>query len=348
MKVRIGFGLGLSRPRDAGFGPSDDADRFALMVDELDRLGFDSMWLPERITSERIDPIVGLSIAAGRSARLKLGTSVQVLSGRNPVLLAKEWATLDRLSAGRTLPAFGLGVVDAREQQVFGIDRGDRAGWFDEALPLMRRLWTEDGVSHHGTYFHLDDVTIGPKPVQQPPDVWLGGRAPSELRRVARLGDGWLPSFTTPQLCEDGRVLIEAEADRCGRRIDPEHYGLLLGYAHEAVESPFLSGIVERYGIDPSEVIPIGFAEVRRMLSRFIDVGFSKFVLVPFQEPADWTAELEAAAAAVLDLQTSSRSRGPGDPVPARPAPVSAPVSAPVANEDSNGASGSDVGGDRA
>ncbi len=313
MKVRIGFGLGLSRSRDAGAGggrgPGDDAAQFGLMVDELDRLGFDSLWLPERITSDRIDPIVGLAIAAGRSSRLKLGTSVQVLSGRNPVLLAKEWATLDRLSGGRTLPAFGLGVVDTTEQQVFGIDRSDRASWFDEALPLMRRLWTEDGVTHHGQHFHLDDVTIGPKPVQQPPDVWLGGRAPSELRRVGRLGDGWLPSFATPQLCEDGRLSVEAEAERSGRRIDPEHYGLLLGYAHEAVDNPLVSGLVQRYGIDPAEVIPIGFAEVRRFLGRFIDVGFSKFVLVPFDEPADWTVELEEAAAAVLDLQSPSRSR---------------------------------------
>ncbi len=308
MKVRIGFGLGLSGGRAREARPSDAAEQFALMVDELHRLAFDSLWLPERITSERIDPIVGLAIAAGRSPRLKLGTSVQVLSGRNPVLLAKEWATLDRLSAGRTLPAFGLGVVDTREQQVFGIDRSDRASWFDEALPLMRRLWTEDGVTHHGQHFHLDDVTIGPKPVQQPPDVWLGGRAPSELRRVGRLGDGWLPSFATPQLCADGRVLIDAEAERSDRRIDPEHYGLLLGYAHQAVDNPLVSGLVQRYGIDPAEVIPVGFAEVRRFLSRFIDIGFSKFVLVPFHEPADWTVELEEAATMLLDLQSASGS----------------------------------------
>src|SRR5689334_17120575 len=164
MKVRVGFGLGVAA--------DVDAQGFVTLVDDLERLGFDSLWLSERVTGPAPDPLVALAIAAGRTRKLKLGTSVQVLSGRNPVLVAKEWATLDRLSGGRALPAFGLGVVDGKEQQVFGLDRTERAPWFDEALHVMRRLWTEDDVTHHGERFHLDGITIGPKPVQQPPDVW--------------------------------------------------------------------------------------------------------------------------------------------------------------------------------
>jgi probable F420-dependent oxidoreductase len=308
MKIRIGYGLGLQGLRPGADavanGPAPTpAARFARMVDALERLGFDSLWLPERITSDRIDPVVGLAIAAGRTRKLKLGTSVQVLSGRNPVLVAKEWATLDLLSDGRALPAFGLGVVDRHEQQVFGLARQDRAPWFDEALHVVRRLWTEDAVTHHGARFHLDGVTIGPKPVQRPPDVWLGGRAPSELRRVGRLGDGWLPSFATPAMVKDGRALVEEEAARHGRSIDPEHFGVLIPYRHGDVGGPIVTAIAERYQIDPAEIVPQGFAATRDLLERYVDVGFSKFVLTPMEEPLDWEVELERAAATVLPLQ---------------------------------------------
>ena len=171
MKVRVGFGLGVAA--------NVDAAGFVTLVDDLERLGFDSLWLSERATGPAPDPLVALAVAAGRTRKLKLGTSVQVLPGRNPVLLAKEWASLDRLSAGRTLPAFGLGVVSAAEQQAFGVTRQERAPWFDEALPLIRRFWTEDHVDHEGARFTYHDLTVLPKPVQQPPDVWRGGRASS-------------------------------------------------------------------------------------------------------------------------------------------------------------------------
>src|SRR5207237_9823859 len=112
--------------------------------------------LSERITGDCPDPLIGLAVAAGRTKKLKLGTSVQVLPGRNPVLLAKEWASLDRLSNGRTLPAFGLGVADPREQQAFGVARGDRAKWFDEELPRIRRLLTEGSVYQEvGRFIHV-------------------------------------------------------------------------------------------------------------------------------------------------------------------------------------------------
>jgi alkanesulfonate monooxygenase SsuD/methylene tetrahydromethanopterin reductase-like flavin-dependent oxidoreductase (luciferase family) len=119
LKVRIGLGIGTQPLHDdAAFGP---------LVDDLERLGFDSLWLSERLTNATIDPLVGLAFAAGRSRRLKLGTSVLVLPGRNPALLAKAIASLDRLSGGRCLPAFGLGAPDPAEHQAFGIDRAERA-----------------------------------------------------------------------------------------------------------------------------------------------------------------------------------------------------------------------------
>src|SRR5437660_9199260 len=156
--------------------------------------------------------------------------SVLVVPGKNPVVLAKQLASLDVLSEGRLLPAFGLGAPNPIEHKAFGIAREDRAPWFEEAVPLIRRLWTEDSVDHDGPRFHYEALSILPKPVQTPPDVWLGGRAPSELRRVGRLSDGWLPSFCTPTEAAAGRQVVEEAAAGAGRAMDPEHWGALIIY----------------------------------------------------------------------------------------------------------------------
>ena len=227
MKVRIGVGLGVG-------GLRDDA-RFGAFVDALDGHGFDSLWLSERVAGDSPDPVVGLAFAAGRTEKLKLGTSVQVLPGRNPALLAKEWATLDRMSGGRALPAFGLGNPIAAEHQAFGVAREDRAPIFDEALPLIRRLWSEDDVDHDGEHFTYKQLTVRPKPTQQHLDVWLGGRAKSELRRCGRLGDGWLASFLTAAECAERRPVIEEAAADAERAVDPEHYGAMVLHSRSAV-----------------------------------------------------------------------------------------------------------------
>jgi probable F420-dependent oxidoreductase len=296
MKVRIGFGLGT--------GTTTNDTSFPRLVDELERIGYDSLWLSERISAPAPDPVVALAFTAGRTRRLKFGMSVLVLPGRNPVLLAKELATLDRLSGGRLLPAFGLGVVDRREQQAFGVPREERGRRFDEALPLLRRLWTEDEVDHDGDFFHLEGVRVEPKPVQQPPDVWLGGRAPSELRRVGRLGDGWLPSFCTADDVRKGLPVVTAAAAEARRSIDPEHFGALIAYRHGPLPQPVAARLQRRTDADPEEVVPRGFDGLRRSIEQMIEVGVSKFVVVPVREPADWTEELEAMAEALFPLQT--------------------------------------------
>jgi probable F420-dependent oxidoreductase len=299
VKIRIGFGLGTQ-------GLADN-NSFPTLVDNLESLGFDSLWLSERVSGGALDPVVGMSYAAGRTNRLKFGTSVMVLPGRNPVLLAKELASLDVLSRGRLLPAFGLGIADGAEQQAFGVERTERAAWFDEALPLIRRLWTEDVVAHEGPRFHLHGVSVRPKPHQSPPDVWLGGRARSELRRVGRLGDGWLPSFCTPADVASGRVVVEAAAAEAGRRIDPEHYGALIAYATAPIPDRVLAALMARRpDLDPAAVIPVGLDALRSTIERFVDEGFSKFVLVPLTEPTSWAEELGALAGAVLPLQLTT------------------------------------------
>lgn len=298
MKIRIGFGLGTRTL-------TNDQTRFGPFVDDLERLGYDSLWMSERISGPALDPVVALAYAAGRTSRLKLGMSVRVLPGRNPVLVAKDLASLDRLSGGRLLPAFGLGQVDPREQQAFGVRREDRGPMFDEALPLIRRLWSEGSVDHDGTFFHLDAVGVEPKPVSDPLEVWLGGIAPSELRRVGRLSDGWLPSFCTADDIRDALPVISAAADAHDRTIDPEHIGALVAYRDGPLPDVLASFIARRRpDLDPESVIPRGMDELAATLESMIEVGASKFVVLPLVEPGDWTAELEAVADAVFSLQT--------------------------------------------
>jgi probable F420-dependent oxidoreductase len=295
----VGFGLGARTG-------VEDQGRFRLLVDELERLRFDSLWVSERIGAPGPDPMVAMSIAAARTERLKFGPAVMVLPGRNPVVLAKQHASLDQLSGGRLLPAFGLGVASTPEHQAFGVRREERARIFDEALGLMRRLWTEDDVTHHGERFHVEGVTIRPKPLQQPLEVWMGGIAPSELKRVGRLADGWLPSFVTPADVEAGIATVQQVAAEHDRAIDPEHFGVLIPYAGEPIDERVLGFLAARRPDveDPSQLVAPSLEALAATVQRYVDVGASKFVAVPFGPLGDVTAELEALADVVRPLET--------------------------------------------
>lgn len=297
MKVRVGYGLGTRA--------STDPARFAELVGNLEQLRFDSLWLSERVTGDCPDPIVGLSVAAGLTQRIKLGFSVLVVPGRNPMLLAKELATLDRLSGGRLLPAFGLGAVDPGEQQAFAVQRSERASRFDEVLPLLRSFWAGEAVDHEGDFHRFEGARVRPQPTQTPLDIWLGGIAPSELARCGRLGDGWLPSFCTPDDVRRGIPTIQAHAEAAGRQIDPEHFGVLLPYTDGPIPEVAAAGIAQRRpGVDPSEVVAAGLEGLRTLIERHVDAGASKFVVVPLSEPTSWADHLAAVASAVLPLQT--------------------------------------------
>ncbi len=299
--VRIGYAFGTrTRLNDEGF---------ATVVDALERLGFDSLWLSERIGGDAPDPLVGMAFAAGRTKRLKFGMSVMVLPGRNPIVLAKELATLDRLSGGRLLPAFGLGVADPHEQQAFGVERAARAKLFDEAMVVLRGAWAEGSLTHHGEHFDYEDLRVLPKPMQSHLDVWLGGNAPSELRRVARLADGWLPSFVTPADAERGRETIESALIEQGRTIDVDHYGALIPYSLGPVPSSVLDVLAKRRPdlADPTILVPQGWDALMKTIDAFVDVGTTKFVILPIVEPATpdlWLEHLEQAAPIVLARQT--------------------------------------------
>lgn len=299
MKVRIGVGLGT---RTQLHGPE-----FGEVVDHIERLGFDSLWLSERVTGPAPDPVVAMAYAAGRTTRLKFGMSVMVVPGRNPVLLAKEMASLALMSGGRLLPAFGLGAVNPAEQQAFGVTRAERAPWFDEALTVMRKCWYDERVDHDGPRFHYEGLRVRPQPRRL--DVWLGGIADSELRRVGRLGDGWLPSFVVPADIERARPRIEEVARQHDRRIDDDHYGVLLVHSDQQLDPATIATFAARRVdvVDPASIVPVGWEAVAERIREFVAVGATKFVVLPLTEPTTvegWVEHLEEAAAVLRPLET--------------------------------------------
>jgi probable F420-dependent oxidoreductase len=298
MKVRIGVGLGVRTELN---GPE-----FLTVVDELERLSFDSLWLSERINGSAPDPLIASAAAIGRTTNLKLGTSVLVLPGRNPVIAAKEIASLAAMSGGRFLPAFGLGAVDAAEQRAFGVQRGERAKMFNEMLQIMRACWTGESCSFSGEHYEVDNIRVGPVPRRL--DVWLGGIAESELKRVGRFGDGWLPSFVTPQDAEQGRSVIERVLNEYDREIEDDHYGVLIPYSTGPVPEALLANLAKRRPNldDPSQLVPSSWKELCTLIEQFISVGTTKFVVLPMTEPTTvdgWVEHLGELASVVLPLE---------------------------------------------
>jgi probable F420-dependent oxidoreductase len=299
MKIRIGIGLGT------GAAGELSTDGFWDVVDACESGGWDSIWFSEKVTGGIADPLAAMAAVAGRTRRLKFGPSVLVLPGRNPVLLAKELATIDVLSGGRLVVAFGLGSDFPSEHELLGVARGERASMTDEGTALIRRLWTQENVTHEGRHYTVRNLTLRPRPVQQPaPDIWFGGHSPAALRRTGRLGDGWLPSFVTPDEYGHKAEGVRAEAAAAGREIEEEHFGCLVVYAPEGRDAEPLLGLVRarRPDVDPTDVVVVGGAgALRERVEAFITRGASKFVVVPALPPPDWLRELDLLRAKVAD-----------------------------------------------
>jgi len=293
MKIRIGVGAA---------GAAANPDALAELVESIDEFAFDSLWLSEVLTGPVIDPVVGLAWAGARHPRVKLGTTM-LLPGRNVVRLAKQLASLDVLCRGRLLVTLVPGLTYAPERDAIGVEPKRRGAVIDEALPLLRRLWAGETVSHEGAAGSFRDVKLSPLPVQQPLEVWLGGTLPAALDRCGRLSDGWLPSLCTPEEAAAGRVVIEEAAAKAERAISPEHFGMSIGYARAPID-PATARVMAARRPRSLELTPVGLPAVRQLIERFIAVGFSKFVLRPVVPPASWREELETLAAAVGDLQT--------------------------------------------
>ncbi|OBG35334.1 TIGR03854 family LLM class F420-dependent oxidoreductase [Mycobacterium sp. E3198] len=278
MKIRFGVGLG------ADTAP----DRLAGIVDHLESSGVDSLWFSELVYSPAVDPMVGMAYTLARTTRLKAGTSVTVLPGRHPVLVAKQLASLAALAPKRVLPVFGLRPAIPAEREVFVVPAGERAAVFDESLRVLRSALVDDAATHHGRFFTVSGAAVAPRPAP-PLDIWLGGSAPAAFRRIGALADGWLGSFLTAAEARAGREAIERAAAQAGRRIEADHFGISLAVADGELPAELVAAVRRRRPeVDPGALIAAGWDRLHRQLDAYIDAGLTKFVIRPAgKQPLD-------------------------------------------------------------
>jgi probable F420-dependent oxidoreductase len=280
-------------------------EELAALFGVLEALRFDTVWLSDLPVGPVPDPLLALTFAAGITTRLKLGANVVPL-GRNPFRFAKELAQIDRASGGRLLLSFVPGLGTQLEREVLGFAGRDRGAYLETMIDHLRRWWAGELVEHHEPGLDLPPVALDLLPVQQPLEIWLGGRGPRALERVGRVGDGWLGSLATPHDAGAARRTIEAAAAAAGRVIDGDHFGVGVSYAREEPTADTLRSLEARVapGTAVADVLPIGRDALRRSIDAHVAAGISKFVVrnVAPREPLD--AELAWLADVLLPLQT--------------------------------------------
>ncbi|MGR8919396.1 MAG: LLM class flavin-dependent oxidoreductase [Gammaproteobacteria bacterium] len=282
IKIRAGFGL-VNYPFEDGRG-------FFRWVESLEAAGVDSVWQSDRLisTDNYLESLSALASLAGCTERIKFGMNAIVAPLRDPLVLAKQCATIDFLSGGRLLPMFGVGYPKAAEWGATGRSSEHRGSRANEMFELMTRLWSEESVTFEGNFYQYTDATIAPRPVQQPLPLWIGGSSEAALKRTARLGSGWIGGIASPAEVERAIKGIKHHAAGLGRSIDADHYGASLACRigspedDAVVNSPFVkrTGIGEKMDLNP--LFAIGTPdEVVARLREYIAVGASKFVLFP-------------------------------------------------------------------
>src|SRR5262249_27133888 len=202
------------------------------------------------------------------------------------VLVARQCATIDFLSNGRLLPAFGIGSPLGPEWTTLNLDTKTRGRKTDEGLEVIRRLWSEDKVDFEGVHYKLSGASISPKPVQPDLPMWIGGSSEAAIRRTARIGTGWQAGPETPEQAVKVVAAIKAACVEEGRAIDDDHYGAGIPFRFGRPDDPSLGRLFDAYrkrtGRDPLNYFAIGDASaILERIAAYVDAGISKFILRP-------------------------------------------------------------------
>ena len=286
--MTISAGLGI-----ANF-PFADARTFWRWVDMCDNGGVDSLWQSDRIIGPQpnLEVMSVMAALAGGTRRLKFGMNVASLGLRDPVITAKACATIDVLSEGRLLPAFGVGSALSRDFTATGTPTRGRGKRTDEGLEILSRLWSQDSVSFDGAYYRLDDASIAPRPMQQPLPLWVGGTAREAIERTARWGTGWQAGIDSADQVAPVIEAIKTRAAELGRSIDHDHYGAGFGFRFgrpgEPVVARYRELLAERLGREPEGFMAVGDSDdMIELMNRFRAAGVHKFILRPIAADGD-------------------------------------------------------------
>jgi alkanesulfonate monooxygenase SsuD/methylene tetrahydromethanopterin reductase-like flavin-dependent oxidoreductase (luciferase family) len=241
--VQLGVYVNAQHP-----ATDDPARRFAETLEQvrlIRALGFDAIWGGEHHATPGFHyfPLLPfLQRLAAEAEGLALGTNLVLLPLHNPVEVAEIGAFLDVITGGRFLLGVGLGYR-AEEFAIFGVPMAERVNRLTEGVEVIRRLWTEDRVTHHGRHWRLDDVTIRPRPVQRPrPPILVGSQVPAGIARAARIADGWLvvPVPTVDEFAAQAALFAQT---RAAAGLPPSAYvGRLIEVACAADEETAIRG----------------------------------------------------------------------------------------------------------
>ena len=219
-ELRVGFITGLTSP--------EAAQATATLAEDL---GYDSVWVGDHVAFAVpiLDPLLQLAQLAAYSKRLIFGTAVFLLPLRHPTLVAKQVATLDLLCGGRLVFGVGVGGEFPSEYAACGVALEERGARLSEAIPLLKRLWSGEPVQHAGRFWSFPSIQMLPPPAQPGgPAIWCGGRSQAALRRVGRMGDGWVSYVVTPTQYREGLELIAKTASAVDRDLTRFGSGHLL------------------------------------------------------------------------------------------------------------------------
>ena len=268
--------------------PFSDAAAYWRWVDLCEAGGIDSIWQTDRLVSPTpfLECMSVMAALAGRTRRIKFGVNVLSLAMRDAVLVARQCATIDYLSNGRLLPAFGIGSPLGPEWKTLNLDTKTRGRKTDEGLEVIRRLWSQDKVDFEGVHYHLSGATLSPKPVQSDLPMWIGGSSEAAIKRTAKYGTGWQAGPETPAQAKEVVAAIRQAAAEEGRTIDDDHYGagipFRFGHADEPGLAPLFEAYRKRTGRDPADYFAIGdAAAITARIGAYVEAGVSKFILRP-------------------------------------------------------------------
>ncbi|HEY8121448.1 MAG TPA: TIGR03619 family F420-dependent LLM class oxidoreductase [Myxococcota bacterium] len=302
-KIRCGIGV-------AAFGFDRARDYFAF-AEQCEAGGVDSLWQTDRLVGvdAQLEPMAAMASLAGATERIKFGMNAVVVAYRDPLVLAKECATIDFLSGGRLLPVFGVGFEGDPTWRATGRDPAARGKRSDETLEIMARLWNGESVDFTGAHFTYQGARISPLPVQKPLPLWIGGHSPAAIRRTARLGTGWLGGLMAPSEIAGVVAAIRAECAKTGRAIDADHYGATIPFRFGSADDPLVQRFASRAaarspqaqrgdGAAESQIVAGKPADLVARIQQYVAGGVSKFVLLPLAQGTQDLREQTARAIA--------------------------------------------------